>query len=197
MLLLLLLSFLNRESYFSKKFLLNTLLFRLLQPSIFRLLVYVIVCLFEYTHVRTLLLHVYSPNQCLNIYEDVNARIHVISICARELTFPCCIYVYAYVVPNHVVSLCALLFTFPCCIYMRACNYLSMLYLYLRMYLLINIVLIFVDVFTFPCCIYMCAYIYLSMHVVFMCGYVFTYSYYIYMCACIYLSMLYLYLCRY
>lgn len=92
-----------------------------LQYSAYSLLVYVIVCLFEYAHVRTLFLHVYSPNQCLNIYEDVNARIHVISICAREFTFPCCIYVYAYVVPNHVVSLCTLLFTFPCCIYM--CEY--------------------------------------------------------------------------
>ena len=130
---MLLLLFLNRESYSSKiliqnptvslTFFPNTFLSpftRLLQPSIFRLLVYVIVCLFEYTHVRTLLLHVYSPNQCLNIYEDVNARIHVISICAREFTFPCCIYVYAYVVPNHVVSLCTLLFIFPCCIYMCA-----------------------------------------------------------------------------
>ena len=181
---MLLLLFLNRESYSSKiliqnptvslTFFPNTFLSpftRLLQPSIFRLLVYVIVCLFEYTHVRTLLLHVYSPNQCLNFYEDVNARIHVISICAREFTFPCCIYVYAYVVPNHVVSLCTLLFTFPCCIYMcayiylpcciymRAFNYVSMLYLYLRMYLPINVVLIFADVFTFPCCIYMCAYI--------------------------------------
>ena len=132
-----LLLFLNRESYFSKILTQNpavSLTFfsytflspftRHLQPSIYCLLVYVIVCLFEYTHVRTLLLHVYSLNQCLNIYEDVNARIHVISICAREFTFPCCIYVYAYVVPNLVVSLCTLLFTFPCCIYMWAYIYL-------------------------------------------------------------------------
>lgn len=134
------------------------------------------------------------PVSMLHLYVRVNLLFLVVSV-------------YAYVVPNHVVSLCTLLFIFPCCIYMsayiqlpcciymRACNYLTILYLYLRMYLPINVVLIFADVFTFPCCIYICAHIFTYPY----CFYVWvcTYLFMLYLYVRIYCSMLYPYLCMY